>query len=136
MHQSTLLANLKNQPCLKFLSQAPPLPGPPLFTPLYQKVRKALGIVNRLTLYVLLVDQEGRVRWQGTGKGTPDEIESLIRCARQLAAEGGTSSSGSSSEGGGGARARGGTKKEGSVNPRAARSQTHRHRGGRRQDRS
>ncbi|CAM9584069.1 unnamed protein product, partial [Hapterophycus canaliculatus] len=37
--------------------------------------------------YVLLIDQKGRVRWQATGKGTPDEIESLIRCARQLVAE-------------------------------------------------
>ena len=45
--------------------------------------------MNRLTLYVLLVDQKGRVRWRGTGKGTPDETESLIRCARQLAEEGG-----------------------------------------------
>lgn len=53
------------------------------------QLRKALDIVNRLTLYVLLVDQKGRVRWRGTGKGTPDEIESLIRCARQLAEEGG-----------------------------------------------
>ncbi|CAM9915819.1 unnamed protein product, partial [Hapterophycus canaliculatus] len=28
-----------------------------------EEVRKALGIVNRLTLYVLLIDQKGRVRW-------------------------------------------------------------------------
>lgn len=104
-------------------------------------MRKALGIVNRLTLYVLLVDQEGRVRWQGTGKGTPDEVESLIRCARQLAAEGSSSSSVSNgSEGGagagGGARARGrqgkSSKKEDGANARSGKSQSHRHRGGRR----
>eukprot|EP00752_Nemacystus_decipiens_P014387 g12797.t1 len=83
-----------------------------------EEVRKALGIANRLTLYVLLVDQEGRVRWQGTGKGTPDEVELLIRCARQLAAEGGNGGEGGAeAEGGAGARGRQGKsgKKEGDL---------------------
>ncbi|CAN0140466.1 unnamed protein product, partial [Pylaiella littoralis] len=72
-----------------------------------EEVRKALGISNRLTLYVLLVDQKGRVRWQGTGKSTPDEVESMIRCARELA---GKSTNDTSSNGGGNgeAAARGG----------------------------
>lgn len=109
-----------------------------------KKVRKALGMVNRLTLYVLLVDQEGKVRWQATGKGTPDEVESLIRCARQLVAEGGGGSSNSSgnnndgeggAEAGAGARGRGGqgkgSKKASSGDPRAARGNSHRQRGGR-----
>ncbi|CAB1109250.1 unnamed protein product [Ectocarpus sp. CCAP 1310/34] len=98
-----------------------------------EEVRKALGIVNRLTLYVLLVDQKGRVRWQGTGKATPDEVESLIRCARQLAVEG----SGGGGGGGSGDRGRasGGEqekrKKRGTSSLNStARSQA-RHRGGR-----
>lgn len=61
-----------------------------------------------MTLYVLLVDQKGRVRWQGTGKSTPDEVESLIRCARELASE---SSSGSDGVGDGEAAARVGGKR-------------------------
>ncbi|CBJ26874.1 ATP synthase: assembly factor for F1 component [Ectocarpus siliculosus] len=96
-----------------------------------EEVRKALGIVNRLTLYVLLVDQKGRVRWQGTGKATPDEVESLVRCARQLAAEG-------SGGGGGGDRggARGGEqgkskKKRGTSSLNGTARSQERHRGGR-----
>ncbi|CAM9162164.1 unnamed protein product, partial [Scytosiphon promiscuus] len=76
-----------------------------------EEVRKALGIVNRLTLYVLLVDQKGRVRWQATGKGTTDEIESLVRCARQLVAEG--TGDGGSEGAGAGATARGTNKRGG-----------------------
>lgn len=100
-------------------------------------MRKALGIVNRLTLYVLLVDQEGRVRWQGTGNGTPDEVESLVRCARQLLAEGEHSRSSSDGEGGSeavsGARARGEEHgRSSSKKESAARSKGKGRRGGRR----
>ncbi|CAN0102652.1 unnamed protein product [Ectocarpus sp. 12 AP-2014] len=100
-----------------------------------EEVRKALGIVNRLTLYVLLVDQKGRVRWLGTGKATPDEVESLVRCARQLAAEG---SGGGGGGGGSGDRGRASGGEQGKRNKKrgnsslnsTARSQA-RHRGGR-----
>eukprot|EP00884_Botryococcus_braunii_P006519 jgi/Botrbrau1/15869/Bobra.40_1s0053.1 len=46
--------------------------------------RKALGMTNRLTGYVFLMDEEGRMRWRGSGKGEEEEVESLIRCTRGL----------------------------------------------------
>ncbi|CAM9876177.1 unnamed protein product [Ectocarpus sp. 4 AP-2014] len=99
-----------------------------------EEVRKALGIVNRLTLYVLLVDQKGRVRWQGTGKATPDEVESLVRCARQLAAEGsgggGGDGSGDRGRASGGEQGKWKKKRGTSSLNSTARSQA-RHRGGR-----
>ncbi|CAM9629227.1 unnamed protein product [Discosporangium mesarthrocarpum] len=53
-----------------------------------EKIREELDVVNRLTLYVLLVDQEGLVRWRACGKATRDEVDTLIECTHQLLEEG------------------------------------------------
>ncbi len=34
--------------------------------------------------YVFLMDEEGRMRWRGSGKGEEEEVESLLRCTRGL----------------------------------------------------
>ncbi|CAM9227179.1 unnamed protein product [Choristocarpus tenellus] len=52
------------------------------------EIREKLGIVNRLTLYMFLVDWEGRVRWRGCGKSTPHEVETLLECTKKLMQEG------------------------------------------------
>jgi hypothetical protein len=54
-------------------------------------MRKALNMPNRLTAYALLIDSEGRVRWQATGFATEDEITSLQRATRLLVSETGRS---------------------------------------------
>lgn len=48
------------------------------------ELREALGIDNRLTGYVFLVDGAGRVRWRGSGAATPVELDALVRCAKDL----------------------------------------------------
>ncbi|KAL6784337.1 hypothetical protein ACKKBG_A05760 [Auxenochlorella protothecoides x Auxenochlorella symbiontica] len=45
----------------------------------------ALGLTNRLTGYVFLVDGAGRVRWRGSGPPTPDELAGFLAAAEQLA---------------------------------------------------
>lgn len=46
--------------------------------------RKQLQIVNLLTGYIYLLDDSGRIRWQGFGSATEEEIQSLLSCASQL----------------------------------------------------
>ncbi|KAF8726026.1 hypothetical protein HU200_020610 [Digitaria exilis] len=40
--------------------------------------RKKLQIINLLTGYIYLVDCEGRIRWQGFGSATEEELSSLM----------------------------------------------------------
>ncbi|KAL5203121.1 hypothetical protein ABZP36_014073 [Zizania latifolia] len=46
--------------------------------------RKELQIINLLTGYIYLVDRLGRVRWQGFGSATQEELASLTACASVL----------------------------------------------------
>ncbi|KAF0925920.1 hypothetical protein E2562_018723 [Oryza meyeriana var. granulata] len=46
--------------------------------------RKKLHILNLLTGYIYLVDRLGRVRWQGFGSATQEELSSLTACASIL----------------------------------------------------
>ncbi|XP_039124874.1 uncharacterized protein LOC120261176 isoform X1 [Dioscorea cayenensis subsp. rotundata] len=47
-------------------------------------LRKKLQILNLLTGYIFLLDQLGRVRWQGFGFATQDELSSLLTCTSFL----------------------------------------------------
>nr|GEV18100.1 hypothetical protein [Tanacetum cinerariifolium] len=49
--------------------------------------RKELKILNLLTGYIFLVDKLGRMRWQGFGLATPDELSSLLSCTSLLLEE-------------------------------------------------
>ncbi|KGN46910.2 hypothetical protein Csa_020683 [Cucumis sativus] len=49
--------------------------------------RKELKILNLLTGYVFLVDKLGRIRWQGFGLATQEEVSSLLSCASLLLEE-------------------------------------------------
>ncbi|CAM0957512.1 unnamed protein product [Alopecurus aequalis] len=46
--------------------------------------RKELQIVNLLTGYIYLVDRLGRIRWQGFGSATQEELSSLTACTAIL----------------------------------------------------
>ncbi|XP_010557382.1 PREDICTED: uncharacterized protein LOC104826399 isoform X2 [Tarenaya hassleriana] len=46
--------------------------------------RKSLRILNLLTGYIFLLDKCGRIRWQGFGRATPEEISSLLSCTSLL----------------------------------------------------
>ncbi|XP_027343784.1 uncharacterized protein LOC113856244 [Abrus precatorius] len=46
--------------------------------------RKELKILNLLTGYIFLLDNFGRVRWQGSGLATEDELSSLFSCTSLL----------------------------------------------------
>ncbi|KAK6776450.1 hypothetical protein RDI58_027451 [Solanum bulbocastanum] len=46
--------------------------------------RKELKILNLLTGYVFLVDKFGRIRWQGSGLATEEELSSLLSCTSIL----------------------------------------------------
>ncbi|TKY71953.1 mitochondrial inner membrane [Spatholobus suberectus] len=46
--------------------------------------RKELKILNLLTGYIFLLDNFGRVRWQGFGLATEDELSSLLSCTSLL----------------------------------------------------
>ncbi|XP_047317347.1 uncharacterized protein LOC124920828 [Impatiens glandulifera] len=46
--------------------------------------RKELKILNLLTGYIFLVDSFGRIRWQGFGLATEDELSSLLSCTSLL----------------------------------------------------
>jgi hypothetical protein len=48
-----------------------------------QRLKDSLLITNTIPLYVFLVENS-YVRWRGTGEADSSEIESMIRCARQL----------------------------------------------------
>lgn len=49
--------------------------------------RKELKILNLLTAYMFLVDKFGRIRWQGFGTATQDELSSLLSCTSALLEE-------------------------------------------------
>ncbi|KAL6537972.1 hypothetical protein OROHE_012259 [Orobanche hederae] len=46
--------------------------------------RKELKILNLLTGYIFLLDKLGRIRWQGFGLATEDEVSSLLSCTSLL----------------------------------------------------
>uniref|UniRef100_A0A061QV53 Mitochondrial ATPase complex subunit ATP10 n=1 Tax=Tetraselmis sp. GSL018 TaxID=582737 RepID=A0A061QV53_9CHLO len=48
------------------------------------EARKALGITNLLTGYVYLVDSRGLVRWRGSGRAEPWELEVMLKGAQRL----------------------------------------------------
>ncbi|KAL7115907.1 hypothetical protein ACP275_04G210300 [Erythranthe tilingii] len=49
--------------------------------------RKELKILNLLTGYIFLVDKLGKIRWQGFGLATQDELSSLLCCTALLMKE-------------------------------------------------
>lgn len=49
--------------------------------------RKELKILNLLTGYIFLLDKFGRIRWQGTGLATEEELSSLLSCTKLLLEE-------------------------------------------------
>eukprot|EP00292_Cryptomonas_paramecium_P000665 CAMPEP_0113688824 /NCGR_PEP_ID=MMETSP0038_2-20120614/16775_1 /TAXON_ID=2898 /ORGANISM="Cryptomonas paramecium" /LENGTH=215 /DNA_ID=CAMNT_0000609731 /DNA_START=79 /DNA_END=726 /DNA_ORIENTATION=- /assembly_acc=CAM_ASM_000170 len=50
-----------------------------------KEIRKELDLTNRLVAYILLVDQEGRVRWKGVGYAHPNELKTLFESTSDLA---------------------------------------------------
>ncbi|XP_028069553.1 uncharacterized protein LOC114272076 isoform X5 [Camellia sinensis] len=50
-------------------------------------LRKELKILNLLTGYIFLLDNFGRVRWQGFGLATQEELSSLLSCTSLLLEE-------------------------------------------------
>ncbi|XP_042510636.1 uncharacterized protein LOC122086028 isoform X3 [Macadamia integrifolia] len=49
--------------------------------------RKELKILNLLTGYIFLLDKFGRIRWQGFGLATKEELVSLLSCTSLLLEE-------------------------------------------------
>nr|AKM76501.1 AT1G08220-like protein [Pelargonium tetragonum] len=49
--------------------------------------RKELKLENLITGYVYLVDEFGRIRWQGSGSATEEEIAALLSCTTLLLEE-------------------------------------------------
>lgn len=49
--------------------------------------RKELKILNLLTGYIFLLDKFGRIRWQGSGLATQEELSSLLSCTSFLLEE-------------------------------------------------
>ncbi|KAK4268407.1 hypothetical protein QN277_025071 [Acacia crassicarpa] len=49
--------------------------------------RKELKILNLLTGYIFLLDKFGRIRWQGFGMASEDELASLVSCTSALLKE-------------------------------------------------
>ncbi|EOA36989.1 hypothetical protein CARUB_v10009984mg [Capsella rubella] len=46
--------------------------------------RKQIKVLNLLTGYILLLDKSGRIRWQGFGTATPEEVSQLLSCTKIL----------------------------------------------------
>ncbi|CAN0916554.1 hypothetical protein LINGRAHAP2_LOCUS29771 [Linum grandiflorum] len=46
--------------------------------------RKELKILNLLTGYIYLLDKFGKIRWQGFGSATQEEMSSLLSCTSLL----------------------------------------------------
>lgn len=46
--------------------------------------RKELKILNLLTGYIFLLDEFGRIRWQGFGLASQEELSSLLSCTSLL----------------------------------------------------
>nr|AKM76479.1 AT1G08220-like protein [Erodium foetidum] len=49
--------------------------------------RKELGIENLCTGYIFLLDRFGRIRWQGSGMASKEELTSLVSCTSLLLEE-------------------------------------------------
>ncbi|XP_022140746.1 uncharacterized protein LOC111011334 isoform X2 [Momordica charantia] len=49
--------------------------------------RKELKILNLLTGYIFLLDKFGRIRWQGFGLATQEELSSLLSCTSLILEE-------------------------------------------------
>jgi ATPase complex subunit ATP10 len=49
-----------------------------------EEMRDILRMHNLYTGYVFLVDGIGRVRWAGSGEGSDDEVQSMIKFAMEL----------------------------------------------------
>ncbi|KAK4785187.1 hypothetical protein SAY86_001876 [Trapa natans] len=49
--------------------------------------RKELKVLNLLTEYIFLLDKFGRIRWQGFGLASEEEVSSLISCTSWLLEE-------------------------------------------------
>lgn len=50
-------------------------------------LRKELSILNLLTGYIFLLDSKGRIRWQGFGIASDEELSSMITCTCWLLKE-------------------------------------------------
>jgi len=48
---------------------------------------QGLNLSNKLTGYVFLVDNAGRVRWRGSGSASAEERTAFLKCSQQLAAQ-------------------------------------------------
>ena len=48
-------------------------------------LRRPLGLINRLTCYLTLVDKSGLIRWTASGAATPQELERLFAMVVELA---------------------------------------------------
>ncbi|KAF8110316.1 hypothetical protein N665_0085s0044 [Sinapis alba] len=46
--------------------------------------RKQMKVLNLLTGYIVLLDKSGRIRWQGFGTATPEEVSQLLSCTSLL----------------------------------------------------
>ncbi|XP_010475612.1 PREDICTED: mitochondrial ATPase complex subunit ATP10-like isoform X1 [Camelina sativa] len=46
--------------------------------------RKQIKVLNLLTGYIILLDKSGRIRWQGFGTATPEEVSQLLSCTSLL----------------------------------------------------
>nr|GMD19033.1 mitochondrial ATPase complex subunit ATP10 isoform X1 [Ipomoea batatas]GME12714.1 mitochondrial ATPase complex subunit ATP10 isoform X1 [Ipomoea batatas] len=53
----------------------------------HYEFRKELKILNLLTGYIFLLDEFGRIRWQGFGSATQEEMSSLLSCTSMLLQE-------------------------------------------------
>lgn len=51
------------------------------------EIRHRLGLANKLTAYVFLVDSKGRIRWQACGFPTQEETDRLQLFTQQIASE-------------------------------------------------
>uniref|UniRef100_A0A1J3EXF3 Mitochondrial ATPase complex subunit ATP10 n=1 Tax=Noccaea caerulescens TaxID=107243 RepID=A0A1J3EXF3_NOCCA len=49
--------------------------------------RKQMKVLNLLTGYIVLIDKFGRIRWQGFGTATPEEVSQLLSCTSLLLEE-------------------------------------------------
>lgn len=47
-------------------------------------MKEAIGLLNDVTGYVYLVDEENRIRWAGSANAEPEEKESLVSCLSKL----------------------------------------------------
>ena len=58
-----------------------------LLSGIKDNAREILGLMNHKAGYVYLVDEEGKIRWAGSGDALPAEKEALISGLRRLIVE-------------------------------------------------